>query len=121
VTVEESIPSPGPGDFLNRWPTAEEAIDDVLDYYFGDPSRMEPLRKRSEIRLKKELRDVVEKFADEVKVEHWRCGNGVGSCRMTYIPTCESVERDLATDRPVYQLLAEMQLELKLMVERKQQ
>lgn len=29
-----------PGDFLNEWNTAEEAIADILEFYFGDPTRM---------------------------------------------------------------------------------
>lgn len=31
----------GPGDFANEWKTVEEAIDDILDFYFGNPSRMQ--------------------------------------------------------------------------------
>lgn len=30
----------GYGDFENRWSTAEEAIKDILDFYFGNPERM---------------------------------------------------------------------------------
>lgn len=30
----------GPGDFINIWKTADEAIDDILDFYFGNPERM---------------------------------------------------------------------------------
>ena len=30
----------GPGDFINIWETPEEAIEDILDFYFGNPSRM---------------------------------------------------------------------------------
>lgn len=51
-----------PIDFLNEWKTPEEAVDDILDFYFGDSSRMisyafahgkllakaEALRKRKE-------------------------------------------------------------------------
>jgi hypothetical protein len=30
----------GPADFINEWSTPEEAINDILDFYFGDPTRM---------------------------------------------------------------------------------
>lgn len=40
VYSQEHIPGPGPGDFTNVWPTAQEAIDDILDFYLGDPARM---------------------------------------------------------------------------------
>ncbi|HEY9869286.1 MAG TPA: hypothetical protein V6D08_08980 [Candidatus Obscuribacterales bacterium] len=30
----------GYGDFENRWSTPEEAITDILDFYFGNPERM---------------------------------------------------------------------------------
>lgn len=30
----------GPGEFINEWATPEEAIEDILDFYFGDSSRM---------------------------------------------------------------------------------
>ncbi|HEY9676765.1 MAG TPA: hypothetical protein V6C76_02100 [Drouetiella sp.] len=30
----------GPADFTNDWKTPEEAIADVLDFFFGDPRRM---------------------------------------------------------------------------------
>lgn len=33
-------PGPGPGDFVNRWGTADEAVADILDFFFGDPHRM---------------------------------------------------------------------------------
>lgn len=32
----------GPGDFENEHPTVESAVDDIIDYYFGDPVRMSP-------------------------------------------------------------------------------
>lgn len=35
-------PGPGPGDFNNNHPTLKEAIADMRDYYFGDPTRMNP-------------------------------------------------------------------------------
>lgn len=34
-------PGPGPGDFIDEWQTAEEAVDDILDFYFGDSRRMQ--------------------------------------------------------------------------------
>ena len=38
--VQEHIPDPGAGDFTNEWNSPEEAINDILDYYFGNPARM---------------------------------------------------------------------------------
>jgi hypothetical protein len=40
VAVEDWVPGPGPGDFVHAHDTPEGAIDDILDYYFGDPERM---------------------------------------------------------------------------------
>jgi hypothetical protein len=40
VESYDCVPAPGPGDFLDEWNTLEEAIADILDLYFGDPSRM---------------------------------------------------------------------------------
>lgn len=41
VLAEEYCPGPGPGDFSDEWKTAEEAVDDILDFYFGNSERME--------------------------------------------------------------------------------
>ncbi|QQR59071.1 MAG: hypothetical protein IPG59_06155 [Candidatus Melainabacteria bacterium] len=41
VLGQEASPLPGPGDFMNFWDTIDEAIDDILDFYFGDSSRMQ--------------------------------------------------------------------------------
>ena len=40
VTSHDFVPGPGPGDFVNAWDTPDEAVADVLDFYFGDPVRM---------------------------------------------------------------------------------
>lgn len=40
VLVRESIPGPGPGDFMNTWQAEDEAVADILDFYFGNPKRM---------------------------------------------------------------------------------
>jgi len=41
VLAEDYCPGPGPGDFLDEWSTPEEAVEDILDFYFGDPARMQ--------------------------------------------------------------------------------
>ncbi len=41
VLAEEYCPGPGPGDFLNEWSSPAEAVEDILDFYFGDPKRMQ--------------------------------------------------------------------------------
>jgi hypothetical protein len=45
VTSHELIPGPGPGDFVNVWDTPEEAVADILDFYFGSSARMDVKRK----------------------------------------------------------------------------
>ncbi len=54
VRAQECIPIPGMGDFVNVWKTADEAIQDILDFYFGNPERMNQKAKRKED-LKKRL------------------------------------------------------------------
>ena len=45
VTLDQCSPGPGPGDFVNSWSTPEEAVADILDFYFGSPDRMELQRQ----------------------------------------------------------------------------
>jgi len=40
VTVHEYEPGPGPGDFVHGYSTIDQAVEDIIDYYFGDPARM---------------------------------------------------------------------------------
>lgn len=40
VLYQDHVPTPGPGDFENIWQTPQEAVDDILDFYFGNPERM---------------------------------------------------------------------------------
>ena len=40
VLAQDFNPTKGPGDFKNVWNTLEEALEDILEFYFGDPSRM---------------------------------------------------------------------------------
>ncbi len=54
VYAQDHTPTPGPGDFKNQWSTPDEAVDDILDLFLGDPERMsrkaaakEAVRKRS--------------------------------------------------------------------------
>jgi len=41
VHLQECIPDLGEADFIDEWSTPEEAVKDILDFYFGDPARME--------------------------------------------------------------------------------
>jgi hypothetical protein len=41
VQAQDHSPVPGPGDFINEWKTPEEAVQDIVDFYFGDPERMQ--------------------------------------------------------------------------------
>jgi hypothetical protein len=45
VTSHDYVPGPGPGDFVNEWATPEEAVADVLDFYFGNSDRMDIKRQ----------------------------------------------------------------------------
>ncbi len=45
VVVAEYAPGPGPGDFVDVWRTEQEAVDDILDFFFGNPARMDIKRK----------------------------------------------------------------------------
>jgi len=40
VLAEDYCPAPGPGVFVDEWTTPDEAVDDILDFYFGNPQRM---------------------------------------------------------------------------------
>ena len=44
VLNQEHVPVLGPGDFENKWATLQEAVDDILAFYFGDPERMERIK-----------------------------------------------------------------------------
>lgn len=46
VVSHDIIPGPGVGDFVDEWDSPEQAVDDILDFYFGDSRRMEVKRKR---------------------------------------------------------------------------
>ena len=41
VRGEDYAGAKGPGDFVHLWKTPEEALDDILDFYFGNPARMQ--------------------------------------------------------------------------------
>lgn len=41
VTSHDYFPGPGLGDFVDVWDTPEEAVADILDFYFGSPARMD--------------------------------------------------------------------------------
>jgi hypothetical protein len=40
VLSQDYIPTFGPGDFKDKWAKEDEAIADILDFFFGDPARM---------------------------------------------------------------------------------
>lgn len=43
VFTQECVPQ-GPNDLNNLWSTLEEAVEDILEFYFGDPERMRKMR-----------------------------------------------------------------------------
>lgn len=53
VHSQECVPDPGPGDFQNVWNTPEEALDDIIDFFFGDPERMRRKAERKEAARKR--------------------------------------------------------------------
>ena len=40
VQVRLTVPGPGPGDFRNIYTEVDAAVDDVIDFFFGDPERI---------------------------------------------------------------------------------
>jgi hypothetical protein len=48
VTSHDYVPGPGPGDFVNEWDTAEEAVADILDIYFDTSARTDLKRMARE-------------------------------------------------------------------------
>lgn len=46
VLHQAHVPELGPGDFKNVWQTLQEAVDDVIDFYFGNPERMQAINER---------------------------------------------------------------------------
>ena len=40
--VWECVPGPGPSDFLEEYSSIADAISSILDYYFNNPSKMNP-------------------------------------------------------------------------------
>ena len=45
VTSHDFIPGPGPGDFVDTWGRPEDAVADIIDFFLGDPSRMDVKRR----------------------------------------------------------------------------
>ncbi|CAN5733837.1 hypothetical protein BH10CYA1_BH10CYA1_34010 [soil metagenome] len=47
----------GPADFIDEWSTPSEAVEDILDFFFGEPARMNAKaseRKKAALRAKAE-------------------------------------------------------------------
>jgi hypothetical protein len=38
----EWVPGPGPGDFQEEYLSINDTVPAILDYYFGDPNKMNP-------------------------------------------------------------------------------
>lgn len=64
VLGQDYSPVPGPGDFLDEWSSPEEAVEDILAFYFGDPKRMQA----KAMARKKPVRSP-ESFVDEPKTK----------------------------------------------------
>lgn len=49
----DHTPAPGPGDFTSEWETVGEALDDIIDFYFGEAQRMnEKAQQKAKIRAR---------------------------------------------------------------------
>ncbi len=46
VVLNQEHSIQGPGDFRNIWKTQQEAVEDILDFYFGNPERMNVIQER---------------------------------------------------------------------------
>lgn len=42
VKVSECVPGPGPGDFQISFESLNDATSSIIDYFFGEPYRMNP-------------------------------------------------------------------------------
>lgn len=40
VHGQDCVGKLGPDDFINEWTSPEDAVKDILDFFFGDPARM---------------------------------------------------------------------------------
>lgn len=40
MVAQEGVPGSAEGDFTNKWASEDEAVEDILEYYFGSPARM---------------------------------------------------------------------------------
>jgi hypothetical protein len=63
------IPLPREGDFVNEWDTPEQAVADILDYFFGDPTRMLVKQRALEEEMRRLARDP-ECVSDFIKLLH---------------------------------------------------
>jgi hypothetical protein len=50
VWAQERIPTPSPADFENSWKMPQEAVDDIIDFFLGNPERMD---RKAKARVKK--------------------------------------------------------------------
>ena len=62
--VAEYAPGPGPGDFRHPYPSLEEAVQAVLEYYFGDPILMNPAELASSNRVTPEANPTIRQVVD---------------------------------------------------------
>src|SRR5205823_4337173 len=49
------VPGPSPAEFSRVFGTLDAAAEDILDYYFGDPSRTQHLRQEAAEKQRREL------------------------------------------------------------------
>lgn len=69
VDGQDSAGGMSPTDFINKWSTPSEAVRDILDFYFGDPSRMQ---KKAERRYAAKQRAIEfnKKKSEQMRDEH---------------------------------------------------
>lgn len=65
VFAQHHVPTIGPGDFVNDFSTPEAAVDDILDFYFGSPIRMNAIAE-----VKKKTRKRIEDSEKGMEKNH---------------------------------------------------
>ena len=61
--IWECSPGPCPGDFYNQFDNIEDCLADVIDYYFGNPERMN--EKREMVKARKDMEKRLQNYNEE--------------------------------------------------------
>lgn len=103
VISDDDVLGLGPGDFVNEWHTPEEAIADILDFYFGSPARMDikrlaHLESLQPFKSQHDDEAYMQILSDEIGPE--RCQQpGCKSLRIRYSVLCKRHHFEMITGR----------------------